>query len=227
MPKIEDELKGEIFKTITEARETDNQLHGEKFERLTEASADALQKMNNIEVVQKETNEVAKKFEKQLTDIEKRVARTFSSSEEKGLTDFDIEYMGMKKNYLLRNTPIEIEANIKYVTKEFKRYMPYLNSEERALAAREYVTKTYQEGNATDGGFFVIPQTDPTQIVRRFETSPIRSVATVIPSTTLQKRFFINDGLTGATIQRGELQEVTQAANAKFGELLVTAHKMV
>ena len=216
----------DVFTTITTARKEDKTYVKEQFDKISSDSADQITKLNLLQEANKTKNAQIKKFEDQLEGLEKRMARTFSGKEIDAVSDFDKEYMDAKKNHLLHNTPVERDLNVKYVTEKLKSYLPYLSTENRLEVAKGYVTKTYQEGTAPDGGFFVIPSTSPDQIVRRFETSPIGAFATRMPTTTLQKRFFINDTLTGATTQTGELQTLLPAATATFGEIIITAHKM-
>lgn len=220
--EVRDEIEklGHGLKVVGDLHKESAVESNDKFAKIEKSTADAIEKLTKIEISQKAFEDSEKKKEDQILALEKRLARGVSAGEVKGLSDFDIQYSQETRKHLRQNAyRIPDELQIKKVAHEIKKFAPTLSQEELAI-----VTKTYQEGFLQDGGFFVVPEYSPEQVIRRFETSPIRQFATTITSSTLNMRFFINDGLTGATNQAPELTLQTPAATAQFGELTITAH---
>ena len=220
--EIRDEIEklGHGLKTVGDLHKESSVESNDKFAKIEKSTANAIEKLNEIELSQKAFEDSAKKREDQILALEKRLARGISAGEAKGLSEFDINYAQEARKHLrLPNYTIDPDLQLKKIAQDIKKFAPTLSQDELAV-----VTKTYQEGFLQDGGFFVVPEYSPEQIIRRFETSPIRQFATTITSSTLNMRFFINDGLTGPTVQAPELTAITPGATAQFGELTITAH---
>lgn len=214
------EKLGHGLKTVGDLHKESSVESNDKFAKIEKSTADAIEKLNKIETSQKAFEGSEKKTGEQILALEKRLARGLSSKEVTGLTEFDIEYSQECRKHLRQaNYRIPQDLQIKKIAQEIKKFAPTLSQDELAM-----VTKTYNEGMLEDGGFFVVPEYSPDQIIRRFETSPIRQFATGLTTSTLNLRFFINDEITGATTQASELTNVNPALTSKFGELTITAH---
>lgn len=85
--------------------------------------------------------------------------------------------------------------------------------------------KTLQSNIDPSGGFFVLPERLDRMVTRVFETSPIRSVCSVLTTVNNQVDMIIDDDEAGGgwAAEGGTSGNTT---NAKVGKLEITAHKL-
>lgn len=85
--------------------------------------------------------------------------------------------------------------------------------------------KTLIAGNNPQGGYFIRPERSATMIKRIFETSPIRSVANIVSTSSDSMEFLIDDNEAASGGWVGETQARPETGTPNIGMLTIPVHE--
>lgn len=95
-----------------------------------------------------------------------------------------------------------------------------------AFTPNEYdKLKSMLVGSNPDGGYFTMPERSSTQVTRDFETSPIRTVASVVSGISDRLELIINDDESASGGWVSEVEDRPESDTAKIGKLTIHAHE--
>lgn len=210
------DIQTELAEQIDELGKThhaaiENLEHGNKeaFEKAAAASADIMVKITELEGEKTALTD-------QVTALEKRVAR------------------GMEGEVTSKNDPI-MKDYYKAIDHELRRGRQGANmlapelfqGMAESIAKRHNVSvKTVIESSDPDGGFFVHPEFLSERIIRIFQTSPIRQVASIITTNTNRVKMVIDDNDGAVSFWVGENVVVPTSATPQVGQLEIVQHKL-
>ena len=90
---------------------------------------------------------------------------------------------------------------------------------------RENEIKTLIAGNNPQGGYFIRPERSAIMIKRIFETSPVRSVANIVSTSSDTMEFLIDDNEAASGGWVGETQPRGETATPNIGMLTIPVHE--
>jgi HK97 family phage major capsid protein len=192
-------------------------LVGESVKRATEEAANTFAKIQ-------EENQKQLAAQKALEDdvilLKKKLSRAVAGeASEDGLTEDQKHYQKQILAYLKR----KVTPDQKYIDMVCKEMAEKCVLEEEN---RDIAVKTFLVGSNPDGGYWLMPQRSSTIIDRVFETSPMRSIASVQTTGTDSLEFIIDDNEVGAGGWVGEVSTVSSVATNQFGKLVIPVHEL-
>lgn len=90
---------------------------------------------------------------------------------------------------------------------------------------RENEIKTLIAGNNPQGGYFIRPERSAVMIKRIFETSPVRSVANIVSTSSDSMEFLIDDNEATSGGWVGETQSRGETGTPNIGMLTIPVHE--
>lgn len=90
---------------------------------------------------------------------------------------------------------------------------------------RESEIKTLIAGNNPQGGYFIRPERSAVMIKRIFETSPVRSIANIVSTSSDTMEFLIDDNEAASGGWVGETQLRGETATPNIGMLTIPVHE--
>lgn len=239
----------DIVKSINEMRELNESKSGEtaevkaqvktiaddlsaKFEESQKAELASKQEINELKAAQE-------KFKADYADLYKKANRV-------GLGNADSEEIAMFKGYssemdaYLRKGVLPGSEALTQISEHLARKSMVTQNELKIKSAAQAIsdennadsgfllfdTKTMAAGNNPDGGY--LTETDrrtDVSVGRIFETSPMRSLANIITTTSGDVELLIDDNENTSGGWVGEQAARTVTANAQVGSLTIAAHE--
>jgi HK97 family phage major capsid protein len=207
----------EFGKAVIHCQETctklEKQHDGIDFDSMQKA-ADAGAKA--FEDIQKLRTEIkADELTERLFGIEKAVAGFNASNDD----ETPAEHKNAFYAYLRKGKEIPQETIQYFCEKATEKTLFCSNSENEAA-----YTKALVEGSNPDGGFFVTPERSSQIITRIFETSPIRSIASVVSTSSNEMEFPLDDDEAVATAV-GEVEARPTTDTPEIGLVTIPVHE--
>lgn len=205
--QISEEIEklGKTHHAAIENLELNNQ---ESFKKAADASVVIMEKIQELQAEKKGLAD-------QVLAMEKRIAR------------------GMKTNNDFKTDPVmkdyykAVEEQIRRGRRGVSIDPELFKSAAESIANRNNISvKTVIESSDPDGGFFVHPEFLSERVLRAFQTSPIRQVATIMTTTTNRVEMVIDDNDGTTSIWVAEDTAVPDSATPQIGNLIIVQHKL-
>jgi HK97 family phage major capsid protein len=110
---------------------------------------------------------------------------------------------------------------VKAISTELAEHTMIHGSDEAKAACQ----KALAEGSNADGGFWVLPDRSTSKVDREFETSPMRSLATIVTTTSNSFEMIIDDD-EAASGWVGEVEARAVTDTPEIGLLTIPVHEM-
>jgi len=178
-------------------------------EDVATASAKAFEEIQELKVKIGAEDLVEKLFA-----IEKAVTE-FKGSKEEETSD---EHKKAFYAYLRKGTPLPSEVVDDFCRRNAKKSL--VNADDEKLAS---YTKDLREGSNPDGGFFVTPERSASIITRIFETSPVRSVASLMTTASNSVEIILDDDEAAAN-RVDEVSASTTTDTPEVGLVTIPLH---
>lgn len=181
--------------------------------KAAEASAKAAEEIQELKLK-------AEAVEKTAEHLEKMYARMGGAGSDTEAKEFSEKAGDQMARYLRKGTALDTDVVEGVVNLQMK---------DALFGVDEYVRdneiKTLIAGNNPQGGYFIRPERSATMIQRIFETSPVRSIASLETTTSDTMEFLIDDeeAATGGWV--GETQSRGQTATPDIGMLTIPVHE--
>jgi HK97 family phage major capsid protein len=213
--KLDEALKGindvqEVAKRNSGRLDT---LDNEQIKKITDDICDSMEKVQELEAKQKQTEENSKKIETVLCSMD----NVKKSSDDKAESLAKDEFC----DYLRNGIAMSQESNDYITTKMIEK-----SFHSRDVNKKELQRKDLQVQLDPDGGYWVRPEISNMIITRIFETSPVRQYANVVTINSDSLEIMIDDneadsgGWVGETDSRGDTN------TPKVGKLVIYAHEL-
>lgn len=205
----------EFAKTVHDFQEgykANNEIMTEGLSKLADDSAAQLEAINNVKVAQEADT-------KKLEELEK-VAYRSENGEKAEKEELISKYNEQLALYLRKGNAIDEDVKNSICNEIAQKSFKGLKADEF-----EKELKTLQVQVNPDGGYWVLPEQSSKTVDRVFETSPMRSVASVITTTAESVEMIIDDneaasgGWVSETGTRGETD------TPQIGKLAIHAHE--
>ncbi len=227
-----DEIKKtfeDAVKAINATREAQDELtkkyDGIDFEKMSKASADALAALELAQSLQQKMTAATQTDEavaERLAAIEKHVAKGGGSSDpKKGSPGYKKSFNTYMRRKSPQFDPDDANANVDGMV---DLYYPDADDGTKEHVRGELL-KTFVSGSQADGGLWVPVDHQTTMVRRIFETSNLRPLANVIPTTTNEVVEDIDDGETGA-VWANELSDTTTVDTPQYGQIRIPIHEL-
>jgi HK97 family phage major capsid protein len=159
-----------------------------------------------------------KAIEEETKLIAKQMARVSGGKE--SAEERELLYKDEMTRYLRKGHPID-DKILKEITYSLvKKGYVGLNDEER-----EVMAKSLLAGNNPEGGYFIRPELSSRMITRVFETSPLRSVASVVTTNSDVLEMIIDDNQAATGGWVGEVQSRGVTDTPQIGMLRIAVHE--
>lgn len=179
---------------------------------------------DNIEAIQKarqaEAGERAA-TEALVKDLQKRIARGLSANGADVDADEFKQYGDEFTRYLRKGYEIDGKVSEECVRGMIEKNFRGLSAEEISIQ-----TKDLLAGNNPAGGYMIRPEVSSRMIKRIFESSPIRSIASVITIASDSLEMLIDDNEAGSGGWVGEVDPRTITNTPEVGKLIIEAHEL-
>lgn len=213
--KLDEALKGindvqEVAKRNSGRLDT---LDKEQIKKITDDICDSMEKVQELEAKQKQTEENSKKIETILCNMDN--VKKSSDNKAEGLARDEFS------DYLRKGTAMSKESN-EYITGKMIEKSFYSKDANK----KELSKKDLQVQLDPDGGYWVRPEISSMIITRIFETSPVRQYANIetINSDSLETMIDDNEADSGGWV--GETDSRPTTGTPKVGKLVIYAHEL-
>ncbi len=159
-----------------------------------------------------------KAIEEETKLIAKQMARVSGGKE--SAEDREILYKDEMTRYLRKGHPIDDKILKEITFSLVKKGYVGLNDEER-----EVMAKSVLAGNNPEGGYFIRPELSSRMITRIFETSPLRSIASVVTTNSDVLEMIIDDNQAATGGWVGEVQSRVVTDTPQIGMLRIPTHE--
>jgi len=179
---------------------------------------------DNLEEVQKarqaEAGERAA-VEALVKDLQKRIARGVGANGADGVVDEFKQYGDEFTRYLRKGYEIDSKISEECVRGMIEKNFRGLSAEEISIQ-----TKDMLAGNNPAGGYMIRPEVSSRMIKRIFETSPLRSVCSVMTIASDSVELLIDDNEAGSGGWVGEVDPRSITDTPQVGKLIIEAHEL-
>jgi len=162
-------------------------------------------------------------FDKTLEGLQAMIARKSGNAGNDSIYDRDMENECKESmiNYMRKGNG----ATFNEISNEAKEYMcksiAYGNLIAQSDAIKADELKSLVAGITVDGGFFIRPELMNQMITRVFETSPIRSIANVVTSSSDSLEWIVDDDEFTSGGWVGETDPRDETGTGKIGKLTI------